>query len=235
MDDTREQPIEYAKNRAHDLLATAEADLAAGRITEAEYYSRGDAVITPAYLAGDNPRSQSGHSGSEDHWQVARSHICSALHNSGTFLDVGCASGYLMECVVGWAAAAGLDIEPHGLDLSPQLADLARQRVPHWAHRIHTGNVIDWQPPQRYDFVRTGLEYVPRRRRADLLQRLLDVAVAPRGRLILGSFSEEVPDLLPGPSLEEELTAWGFAVSGRTQRPHYEDRRLLYKTIWIDL
>ena len=234
MDNAKEQPIEYAKNRGHDLLASAEADLAAGRITEAEYYSRGDAVITPAYLAGDNPRSQSGHSGDEDHWRVARSHICDALHRSGTLLDVGCASGYLMESVHRWAASRDLDIEPHGLDLSPQLADLARQRLPRWADRIHTGNAIDWMPPQRYDFVRTGLEYVPQRRRADLMRHLLDHVVAPGGRLIVGSFSEEVPELLTSPPLEQEIGTWGFVVSGRTERPHFHDERLLYKSIWID-
>ena len=234
MNDAREQPIEYARNRAHDLLANAEADLAAGRITEAQYYNRGDAVITPAYLAGDNPRSQSGHSGDEDHWRVARSHICDAFHRSGTFLDVGCASGYLMESVRRWASASGVDIEPHGLDLSPQLADLARRRLPHWAHRIHTGNAIDWLPPQRYDFVRTGLEYVPQRRRADLLRHLLDHVVAPGGRLIVGSFSEEVPALLSGPTLAQQIVTWGFVVNGHAERPHYHDERLLYRSLWID-
>ncbi len=232
--DEQPEPIEYAKNRAHDLLAGSEADLAAGRITEAEYYARGDAVITPAYLAGDNPRAQSGHSGDEQHWRVARSHICDAFHLSGTFLDIGCASGYLMECVQLWAAEAGRNIEPYGLDLSPQLAELARRRLPHWAHRIHTGNVIQWTPPQRYDFVRTGLEYVPLRRRPDLIRRLLELVVAPGGRLIIGSYSEEVPAQLSGPRLEEEVASWGFAVSGRTERPHYDDDRLLDKSIWLE-
>jgi SAM-dependent methyltransferase len=227
-------PIERAKNRAYQLLAGCEQDLAAGRMTEADYYTRGDAVITPAYLAGDSPRAQSGHSGGEEHWRAARSHICDAFHKSGTFLDVGCASGYLMESVRRWAAESGLDIEPHGLDLSPQLADLARGRLPAWAGRIHTGNAIDWMPSQRYDFVRTGLEYVPLRRRADLMRHLLDYAVAVDGRLVIGSFSEERPDLLVVKRLEEQISSWGFVVSGRTERPHFDDERLLYKTVWID-
>lgn len=227
-------PIEFAKNRAHDLLANAEADLAAGRITEQQWYERGQSVITPAYLAGDNPRSQSGHSGTDEHWRVARSHICDAFHKSGTWLDVGCASGYLMECVHRWAAESGLNIEPHGLDIALELAELARRRLPHWAGRIHVGNALQWNPPQRYDFVRTGLEYVPQRRGADLLRHLLDEVVAPGGRLIIGNHNEEIPELLTEPSLVDTITSWGLRIAGRTTRPHYEDDRMLYQSVWID-
>ena len=95
-----QEPIERAKNRAYDLLARNIADLEHGRITEEEWYARGNAVFTPAYLEGDNPRAQSGHSGDEDHWRQGRSIVCDALHRDGTFLDVGCASGYLMESVI---------------------------------------------------------------------------------------------------------------------------------------
>ena len=130
------ESIERAKNRAYDLLARDNADLESGRITEEEWYARGDAVITPAYLAGDNPRAQSGHSGDEAHWRQARSIVCDAIHHSGTFLDVGCASGYLMESVRRWAGEAGNDVEPYGLDISPPLAELARTRLPEWADRI---------------------------------------------------------------------------------------------------
>ncbi len=62
--------IERAKNRAQGLLADAERDLAAGRISEAAWYARIDAVITPAYLQADNPRAPSGHSGDETHWRA---------------------------------------------------------------------------------------------------------------------------------------------------------------------
>ena len=192
-----QEPIEWAKNRAYDLLARNNADLEQGRITEAEWYARGDAVCTPAYLAGDNPRSQSGHSGDEAHWRHARSIICEALHSDGTFLDVGSASGYLMESVVRWAGEAGLAIEPYGLDISPELADLARRRLPHWADRIYVGNVIDWIPPFRFDFVHIGLEYVPPSRQSDLVSRLLKIALRPDGRLIVGTYSEEKKRIAP--------------------------------------
>ena len=124
----------------------------------------------------------------------------------------------------------GRRVEPYGLDISPELADLARSRLPAWAERIHTGNVLTWPPPRTFDFVRTGLEYVPPRRRRDLVRRLLDEFVAEGGRLIIGTYHGESdgPD-----SLEQELAAWGFTVAGHTSRPHRDDR-LVYRALWID-
>ena len=226
--------IEHAKNRGHRLLADTDADLEAGRITEAEWFARVDGVITPAYLAGGNPRAQSGHSGDAAHCRAAREHISDALAAPGTLLDVGCANGHLMECLVPWAAERGLEIEPHGLDISPPLAALARRRLPHWADRIHVGNALTWTPPRRYDVVLTGLEYVPRLRRRDLVARLIDAYAAPGGRLVIGVYNEERGDLLRGPSVEQQVASWGFEVAGRTERPHLRDDRLRYRAIWID-
>jgi hypothetical protein len=86
----------------------------------------------------------------------------------------------------------------------------------------------------RFDFVRTGLEYVPLRRRRDLVERLMHEAVAPDGRLIIGTFNEEQDELRTEASLEEVIAGWGFAIAGRSERPHYHDDRLLYRVLWID-
>src|SRR5215813_8407928 len=161
---TRETDIEAikaAKNGAYALLERLEAALESGEIDEEGWYREVAAVITPAYLAADNPRAQSGQSGDDAHWTHARSLIADAVDRDGTFLDVGCASGYLMECLQRWARERGHAIEPYGLDIAPELAALARSRLPHWADRIYVGNAIRWQPPMRFDFARTGLEYVP--------------------------------------------------------------------------
>ena len=90
-------------------------------------------IITPAYLAADTPWEQSGKSGDECLWAYGRSLICDAIHRDGSFLDVGCANGFLMESVERWAAVRGRRIEPYGLDISPELADLARSRLPAWS------------------------------------------------------------------------------------------------------
>ncbi len=224
------EPIEAVKDRAWWLTERVDVALEAGEIDEAEWHRQIGEVITPAYLAADTPWGQSGKSGDECAWAYARSLICDAFHKDGLFLDVGCANGFLMESIRKWAAVRGSRVEPHGLDISPDLADLARSRLPAWAERIHTGNVLTWPPPRTFDFVRTGLEYVPPRRRRDLVRRLLDEFVAEGGRLIIGTYHGESdgPD-----SLEQELAAWGFTVAGHTSRPHRDDR-LVYRALWID-
>ncbi len=224
------EPIEVVKDKAHPLVAPIDESLEAGEIDEAEWHRRIAAIITPAYLAADTPWEQSGKGGDECQWAYGRSLICDAMQRDGSFLDVGCANGYLMESVERWAAVRGRRIEPYGLDISPELADLARRRLPRWADRIHTGNVLHWQPARRFDFVRTGMEYVPPRRGCELVQRLLDEFLVEGGRLIIGTY----PGDTDGPdSLEQELTDWGFTVSGYTSRPHRDDR-IVYRALWID-
>jgi SAM-dependent methyltransferase len=223
-----DRPIELAKDGSAYLDAACEAALEAGEIDEAEWHRRIAEVITPAYLAADTPWAQSGKSGDAASWERARS-LIAEVTPPGTFLDVGCASGYLMECMVRWCADAGVACEPYGLDLAPELADLARRRLPHWRDRIFTGNALDWQPPQRFDVVRTGLEYVPRRLRRDLVSRLLDDVVADGGRLIIGVFNEEREDH----ATARQITEWGFAAGGSHERLH-RDSRLSYRLVWID-
>ena len=82
---------------------------------------------------------------------------------------------------------AYLAVEPYGLEISPELASLARRRLPHWAGRIWVGNAAEWEPPRRFDVVRTGLDYVPAPGRRALLERLLSAA----GRVVIGVHDEE--------------------------------------------
>ena len=218
------------KDKAHWLKEHVDAALAVGEIDEAEWHRQVSQVITSAYLAAETPWGQSGKSGDENNWSYARSLICDAVQRDGTFLDVGCANGYLMECMKKWTAERGLCIEPYGLDISPELADLARSRLLGWADRIHIGNVMTWSPPQQFDFVRTGLEYVPARRRRDLVHRIIDEFVSDSGRLIIGTYY----GVRSGPdALEQEISSWGFDVAGHTSRPHGDDR-LSYRVLWID-
>jgi hypothetical protein len=60
------------------------------------------AIFDAAYPAGDNPRAQSGFGGDEARWEIARRPITWPIDRDGTFLDIGCANGYLMESVVRW-------------------------------------------------------------------------------------------------------------------------------------
>ena len=121
--------------------------------------------------------------------------------------------------------AAWGGVEPYGVDISPELVQVARRRLPRWADRIWVGNALHWQPPRRFDVIRTGLEYVPRPRRPELLHHLL----AYCNRLVVGVFNEERGD----PTLEREVESWGFAITGRAEREHPHPQ-LSYKAFWID-
>jgi SAM-dependent methyltransferase len=117
-------------------------------------------LLTPsefeqAYLTTEDPRAQSGFHGSAERWEAARRPIVEALDRDGTFLDVGCANGLLMESVAEWAP---VEIEPYGVDFSAGLVELARRRLPKWADRIWVGDAATWTPPFRFDFVHVRLE-----------------------------------------------------------------------------
>jgi SAM-dependent methyltransferase len=155
------------------------------------------------YLSTDDPRAQSGFRGDEARWESARRPIVEAIHQDGTFLDVGCANGLLMECVVAWSEHR---IQPYGLDFSPKLVELARRRLPQWADRIFLGDVHVWEPPRRFDFVRTELEYSDEPRR--LVDRLLERFVSPGGRLILCGYGSRRGG--PPPSVRQLARVWGF-------------------------
>jgi SAM-dependent methyltransferase len=176
----------------HEVSELAEAR-SRGEIDDDRWFASMTAIFEAAYLAGDDPRAQSGFSGDEARWEAARRPIAEAIDKDGTFLDIGCASGYLLESIVRWAPDR---IEPFGLELTPALAELARRRLPEWADRIFVGNALTWRPPRRFDYVRTELVYVPAERRRALVGHLLDAVVAPGGRLILcgyGSPRSAVP------------------------------------------
>lgn len=171
-----------------------DAALAEGQLDEAGWFAGMAEVLGDAYLAASDPRAQSGKSGEESEWRWSRELTLDALpgcderSGDGTVwhvLDVGCANGYLMESFVRWGKERNLLIEPHGLELSPALAQLARWRLPRYAERIATGNVLHWSPPRRYHLVHTGLDYVPPARRREHLERLRRELLLPGGRIVL--------------------------------------------------
>ncbi len=190
-------------------------------------------LLEEAYLGANDPRGGSGFRGDAERWERARRPIASAVDRDGTFLDVGCANGLLMESLVAWAGEDGRAVEPYGLDLIPSLARLARGRLPRWADRISVGNVMGWEPPFRFDFVRTELEYVPRDRRRELVERLLTGYLAPGGRLILCSYSSSRPLRLNAEPVREILRAWGYEVTGESEGVD-ADGAVITRVAWTD-
>jgi SAM-dependent methyltransferase len=177
-----------------------------GEIADDEWFDGMRAIFDAAYLESEGPRAQSGFGGDEARWEVGRRPIADAIDRDGTFLDIGCANGYLLECVVRWSAHR---IEPYGLDFASAVAALARERLPHWADRIFTGNALTWDPPRRFDFARTELVYVPYERRRGYVQRLLDRFIEPGGRLIVCGYGSPRSGLA-APPVGDELRALGF-------------------------
>jgi SAM-dependent methyltransferase len=225
-----DEELEALKERGWREVAAIDEAFERGVIDEEGWHRATADLVVPAYLAGTNPRAQSGHSGDEARWEGARRLILDGVNAGGSFLDVGCANGHLMECIHHWAAEDGVHLEPWGLEISVELAALARERLPRWAERIFVGNALSWRPPVRFEFVRTGLDYVPKPRRPDLLAQLLETVVTPDGRLIVGVFNEEIER----PTLEEAVRSWGFVVTGRTERVHPDTAKLVRRAFWID-
>jgi trans-aconitate methyltransferase len=139
------------------------------------------AGLAGRYLTSRDPLEQSGFSGGRERWERLRRPVAEAVPTSGSFLDVGCANGALLEDVVAWCGDRGVDVDPWGLDVSPELVHLAQRRLPDWSDRFFAGDAGHWSPPRRWDVVRTELVYVDRSAQQSFVHRLLTHFVSPAG------------------------------------------------------
>lgn len=224
-----EEEIASAKERAWRELAAIDRALERGDIDDDGWHAAVLALIEPAYLGANTPQAGSGHSGDAHRWERARRLLTDALDVDGAFLDIGCANGLLRESIALWAAAADVHVEPHGVEISPSLADLARARSPQWADRIWTANAHRWHPPKRFAYVRTGLDYVPPGSAPAYVAHLMAEVVAPDGRLVIGVHTRNPR----ADTIATAVRTWGYDVAGATARPH-RNPRLAYKALWID-
>jgi SAM-dependent methyltransferase len=185
-----------------------------------DFFARMRQRLEPSYLAADEPWKQSGFSGPEARWIAMRRPVADCIDRAGSFLDVGCANGYLVECVLRWSGERGLAVDPWGIDLSPPLVALAQARLPALADRFTVANAATWEPPRRFDFVRTELCYVPAADERAFVARLLARFVAPGGALLVCNYAEDQPDvaerILPGAhpttKIVDRLVELGFTV-----------------------
>ena len=186
------------------------------------WFARNREVLETAYLAKTEPWAQSGMSGPFERWRALRKPVADCMDRNGTFLDIGCANGYLLECCVAWAAERGVEIEPFGVDLSEKLVRLARARLPDYPDNFRTANACIWIPPRRFTFVATQLCYAPAELEGEYVRHLLAHFVEPGGKLLIGNYGEGRPDpehgLLPGQHptrfILERLQTLGIPVSG---------------------
>jgi SAM-dependent methyltransferase len=168
-------------------------------------------VLETAYLAATEPWRQSGFSGPLERWAACRRPIADCVDFSGAFLDIGCANGFLLECLVEWVSARDLQAEPFGLDLSGRLIELARERLPRHQSNLFVGNSMTWVPPRRFDYIRTELCYVPPELEWSYVRRLRDELLLPGGRLLVTEYRSQ-RDFATTPWVDERLREAGFTV-----------------------
>jgi SAM-dependent methyltransferase len=156
----------------------------------AEWFEHVRTILEDAYVACDEPWAQSGMSGPVERWTSLRKPIADCIDRSGTFLDIGCANGYLLECIMEWIRDRDLSIVPYGLDISDRLLKMASSRLLEFRDNLYLGNGFYWEPPSRFDYVRTELVYVPAEFEHAYIQRLRRVFLNPDGRLLIVNHSE---------------------------------------------
>lgn len=179
-------------------------------------------TLTGSYLRAATLAGGSGFGGDEADWRDARAPLAVALDGllgavgrpGGPvgFLDVGCANGHLGASMVAWGAERGVDVQPYGVDLAPELVERAKQVHPPWRDRFWVGDALDWQHPdgERFDLVHVLLDVLPDELHARALTNLL-AATTPGGRLLVSSY-----DTRSERSAEALVTALGHQVAGRT-------------------
>ena len=183
------------------------------------WFAEQQRIFEPAYLSHEQPWRQSGFSGPRKRWDACRIPIADCVISDGAFLDIGCANGYLLECLLEWTGARGLAVEPWGLDVSAKLVELAKRRCPEWAANMISGNAFWWNPPRRFDYVRTELCYVPAECCGQYVLRLVNELVAPAGHLLVCEYRSR--SAAAGPWVDQTLRELGFAVE-RTISGHWE-------------
>ena len=170
-------------------------------------------IFEDAYLQTDDPYKQSGWRSTPERWRAGREVILDGVPRDGDFLDIGCANGLLLACLIEWTGERGVTIPPHGIDFVPQLIELAKARFPKHASNFEVANAFDWQPDRQYAYVHTLLECVPKDHQPAYLQRLLDEVVAPGGRLIVSNYGSRSKDQRPI-DIDFHLQMLGFRTTG---------------------
>ncbi len=173
-------------------------------------------TLEAAYLKEDDPIRQSGFRGGAERWRAERMPILDAIDTDGDLLDIGCANGFLLKCLVKWGGERGLRLTPHGLDQGSRLIELAKVRLPEYADNFHVGNTWDWRPQRKYRYVYMLYDCLPLGYLAEGVSRLLERIVAPKGRLVVGAYGSK-SDSVPPFDIGEFLESEGFTVSGNAE------------------
>jgi GNAT superfamily N-acetyltransferase len=180
----------------------------------AQWFDALKSTLESAYLRESAPWRQSGLMISDQKaWTACRKPIADCLDRSGTFLDIGCANGYLLETLVAWVRERGIEITPYGLDLSEKLIGLAKERLPEYKDNLYVGNGLDWMAPAppRFDYVHSELFYVPEILQRRYVEWIIDCYLKADGRFLLTEYRSR-RDAVDKPWLDVALASWGIPV-----------------------
>jgi SAM-dependent methyltransferase len=173
--------------------------------------------LEDSYIAEEDPIRQSGFGGGEERWRKERELVLDAVDNDGDFLDVGCANGYLLQCLVKWARIKGIILTPYGVDQGSRLIELARQRLPEFANHFWVANAWDWVPPRKFTYVYSLYDGVPEQYLSHYLEKLLQRYVEKSGTLIIGAYGSNSQNR-PAFDIAGFLKKAGFGIAGISYR-----------------
>jgi hypothetical protein len=113
-----------------------------------------------------------------------------------------------------WTAKKGVRIELYGLDYLKDLAELERERLKGYPDNIFLGNAWDWEPPMRFDYIRTEICYVPMNLVETYISRLFNNFLVEGGKLLVAQYRSSVEDF-SGNWVDDYLSRLGFDVRER--------------------
>jgi hypothetical protein len=170
-----------------------------------------------SYLRETDPVRQSGFGGGHERWRTERALVLDAVPDDGDFLDIGCANGYLLWCLVQWGREQHVRLTPYGVDCGAQLIALATQRLPQYASHFWIANAWEWIPPRQFRYVYSLYDCVPVELLPEYIRRLLTRYVEPGGTLIIGAYGSYSKQEAAR-DIAQDLAAAGFRVAGSSSR-----------------
>jgi hypothetical protein len=220
-------PAMLTNKTLNDFGSRLQQMFACGQLSADEFFEASAVESARLYLSQTEPMRQSGHGGDLYYWRHVRGMILEAVYLGGTFVDIGCANGHLIESLDRWLRPSEVGVEFHGLEISPDLHRLAVRRLPEFAPRLHLGNGVDWRPPIKFDYVYTmTLPDLPGALRKRLLDNLWSNCLKQGGRLILGPWY--------GRGLESELADYGYSPSGYCEKTCPGSQGPTRRIVWVD-
>ncbi|MDP8240237.1 MAG: class I SAM-dependent methyltransferase [Candidatus Hatepunaea meridiana] len=169
--------------------------------------------LEKSFLTEKDPIRQSGFGGGETRWKNERRLILEAIDSDGDFLDIGCANGYLLQCLAEWANAKSVILTPFGVDQGVGLIELAGRRFPQYASHFWVANAWNWKPPRKFCYVYTLYDCVPEDFFEEYIRRLLTGYVESGGTLIIGAYGSTSKNE-PARDIGKDLRSIGFSVAG---------------------